>query len=118
MGRFAKQVIQKDRSFVPPVAVQFGIVGAEDNGFCPHYTAEMLDLFLAIKHKVGGMFGGTLAGKVRTVRLFMCSASCDAVVLQARELTHAVGLDIGADIVVIEVEAAVAVEVAVFAIPR
>jgi len=77
----------------------------------------MLDLFLAIKHKVGGMFGGTLAGKVRTVRLFMCSASCDAVVLQARELTHAVGLDIGADIVVIEVEAAVAVEVAVFAIP-
>jgi len=39
------------------------------------------------------------------------------MVLQAREFPHAVGLDVGADVVVIEVEAAVAVEVAVFAIP-
>jgi hypothetical protein len=77
----------------------------------------MFDLFFAIEHKVGGVFGGTLAGEVRTVRLFMGSASCDAVVLQARELPHAVGLDVGADVVVIEVETAVAVEVAVFAIP-
>ncbi len=99
------------------MAVQLGIVGAENDGFCPHYTAEMFDLFFAIEHKVGGMFGGTLAGKVGTVRLFMCSASCDAMVLQAREFPHAVGLDVGADVVVIEVEAAVAVEIAVFAIP-
>jgi predicted aconitase with swiveling domain len=99
------------------VAVQFGIIGAEDDGFCPHYAAEMFDLFFAIEHKVGGMFGGSLAGKVRAVRLFMGSASGDAVVLQARELPHAIGLDVGADVVVIEVETAVAVEVAVFAIP-
>jgi hypothetical protein len=77
----------------------------------------MFDLFFAIEHKVGGMFGGTLAGKVGTVRLFMGSASCYAVVLQARELPHAIGLDVGADVVVIEVETTVAVEVAVFAIP-
>jgi hypothetical protein len=77
----------------------------------------MFDLFFAIEHKVGGMFGGAFAGKVRAVRLFMGSASCDAVVLQTRELPHAIGLDVGADVVVIEVETAVAVEVAVFAIP-
>ena len=117
VGRFAEQIIQKDRSFVPPVAIQLGIVGAENDGFCPHYAAEMFDLFFAIEHKVGSMFGSSFAGKVRTVRLFMGSASCDAVVLQARELPHAVGLDVGADVVVIEVETAVAVEVAVFAIP-
>ena len=99
------------------MAVQFGIVGAKDNGFCPHYTAKMLDLFFAIEHEVGGMFGGAFAGKVRAVRLFMGSASGDAVVLQARELPHAIRLDVGADVVVIEVETAVAVEVAVFAIP-
>ena len=117
MGRFSEQVIQKNGPFVPPVAVQFGIIGAEDNGFSTHYTAEMFDLFFAIEHKVGGMFGGAFAGKVRAVRLFMGSASGDAVVLQARELPHAIGLDVGADVVVIEVETAVAVEVAVFAIP-
>jgi hypothetical protein len=76
----------------------------------------MFDLFFAIEHEVGSMFGGALPGKVRTVRLFMRSASCDTVVLQARELPHAVGLDVGADVVVIEVEATVAVEVAIFAI--
>ncbi len=97
--------------------VQFGVVRAEDDGLCPHNTAEMFDLFFSIEHKVGGMFGGAFAGKVRSVRLFMGSASCDAVVLQACELPHAIGLDVGADVVVIEVETTVAVEVAVFAIP-
>ena len=99
------------------MAVQFGIVGAKDNGFCPHYTAKMLDLFFAIEHEVGGMFSGAFAGKVRAIRLFMGSASRDSVVLQARELPHAIGLDVGANVVVIEVETTVAIEVAVFAIP-
>jgi len=63
------------------------------------------------------MFSGAFAGKVRAIRLFMGSASRDSVVLQARELPHAIGLDVGADVIVIEVETAVAVEVAVFAIP-
>ena len=99
------------------MAVQFGVVGAEDDGFCPHNTPEMFDLFFSIEHKVGGMFGGPFAGKVRSVRLFMGSASGDAVVLQARELPHAIGLDVGANVVVIEVETTVAIEVAVFAIP-
>ena len=116
VSRFSKQIIQKDGAFVPPVAVEFGVIRAEDDGFGTHDPAKVLDLFFAIKHKVCRMFGCALAGKVGSVRLFVRRATGDAVVFQAGEFSHSVRLDVRADVIVIEIEAAISVEVAVLPI--
>ena len=57
VSRFTKKIIEEDGALVPPVAVEFGVVGAEDDGFGSHDPAKVLDLFFAIKHKVCRMFG-------------------------------------------------------------
>ncbi len=101
MGGFAKEIVQKDGSLVPPVSVELGIVRAEDDRLGAHDPVEMFDLFFAIEHEVGGMFGGALASEVRSVGLLVSGASGDAVILEAGELSHAIGLDIRADVVVI-----------------
>ncbi len=116
VSRFTKKIIEEDGALVPPVAVEFGVVGAEDDGFGTHDPAKVLDLFFAIKHKVCRMFGCALAGKVGSVRLFVRRATGDAVVFQAGEFSHSVRLDVGADVIVIEIEAAISVEVAVLPI--
>ena len=116
VGRFSKKIIQEDGAFVPPVAVQLGIIRAENDGFGAHDPAKVLDLFFAIEHKVCRVFGCALAGKVGSVRLFVRRATGDAVVFQAGEFSHSVRLDVGADVVVIEIEAAISVEVAVLPI--
>jgi len=59
------------------------------------------------------MFGSALASEVGSVWLFVLSATGDAVVFQAGELPDSVRLDVGADVVVIEIKAAISVEVAV-----
>ena len=99
------------------MAVQLGIIRAENDGFGAHDPAKVLDLFFAIKHKVCRMFGCALAGKVGSVRLFVRRATGDAMVFQAGELPHPVRLDVRADVVVIEIEAAISVEVAILPIP-
>ena len=114
---FTKKIIEEDGALVPPVAVQFGVVGAEYDGFGSHDAPEMLDLFFAIEHEVGRVVGSTLASEVGTVRLFVRRATGDAVILEAGEFPHAVGLDVGADVVVIEVEAAISIKVAVLSVP-
>ena len=117
VGRFSKKIIQEDGAFVPPVAVQLGIIRAENDRFGAHDPAQVLDLFFAIKHKVCRMFGCALAGKVGSVRLFVRRATGDAMVFQAGELPHPVRLDVRANVVVIEIEAAISVEVAILPIP-
>jgi len=62
------------------------------------------------------MFGSALASEVGSVWLFVLSATGDAVVFQAGELPDSVRLDVGADVVVIEIKAAISVEVAVLPI--
>ena len=114
---FAKEIIEEDGALVPPVAVQFGVVRAENDGFGSHDASKVLDLFFAIEHEVGRVVGGTLASEMGSVRLFVRRATSDAVVLEAGEFPHAVGLDVGADVVVIEVEAAISIKVAVLSVP-
>ena len=96
--------------------VEFGVIRAEDDGFGTHDPAKVLDLFFAIKHKVCCMFGCPLAGKVGSVRLFVWRATGDAVVFQAGEFSHSVRLDVGANVIVIEIKAAISVEVAILPI--
>lgn len=98
------------------MAVEFGIIRAKNDGFGAHDTAEMFDLFLAVEEKVSRVFGRALAGKIGAIGFFVGGLARDAVVFEAGKFAQAVGLDVRANVVVIEVEAAVAIKVAVFAI--
>jgi hypothetical protein len=60
------------------------------------------------------MLIGTLAGEVRAVRFLVLGTAGDAVIFESCEFSNPVGLDVGADVVVIEVETAVSIEVPVF----
>ena len=115
-GRLSEEVIKKDRSFVPPVTVEFGIVRAEDKGFDAHDAAKVFDLFFAVEHKISGVAGGAFAGEVGAVGFFVGGAAGDSIIFESSELAKAVGLDVGADVVVLEIEAAIAVEIAVLGV--
>ena len=116
VGGLTKEGIEEEGAFVPPVSVQFGVVGANNDGFNSHDAVEMLDLFFSVEHEVGSMLIGTFAGNGRAVRFFVLGTAGDAVVFEPCEFSNPVGLDIGADVVVIEIEAAVSIEVPVFGI--
>ena len=117
-GGFAEEVIEKDRTFVPPVAVEFCIVRTEDEGFDAHDPAKVLDLFFPIEHKISGMAGGAFAGEMGAVGFFVWGATGDSIIFESSKLAKAVGLDVGADVVVLQIEAAIAVEIAVLGVPR
>ena len=118
VGGLAKEGIEEEGAFVPPVSVQFGVVGANNDGFNSHNAVEMLDLFFPIEHEVGGMLIGTLAGQGRAVRFFVLGPAGDAVIFKACKFSDSVGLDVRADVVVVEIEAAVSIEVPVFGVSR
>ena len=116
-GGFAEEVIEKDRTFVPPVTVEFRIVRPEDEVFDAHDPAKMLDLFVPIEHKISGVAGGALAGEMGPVGFFVRGATSDSIIFESSKLAKAVGLDVGADVVVLEIEAAIPVEIAVLGVP-
>ena len=85
-GRLSEEVIKKDRSFVPPVTVEFGIVRAEDKGFDAHDAAKVFDLFFAVEHKISGVAGGAFAGEVRAVGFFVGGAAGDSIIFESGKL--------------------------------
>ena len=100
------------------MSVQFSVVRANNDGFNSHNAVEMLDLFFPIEHEVGGMLIGTLAGQGRAVRFFVLGPASDAVIFETCKFSDSVGLDVGSDVVVVEIEAAVSIEVPVFGVSR
>jgi hypothetical protein len=76
----------------------------------------MLDLFFPIEHEVGGMLIGTLAGQGRAVRFFVLGPAGDAVIFETCKFSDSVGLDVGSDVIVVEIEAAVSIEVPIFGV--
>ena len=118
VGGLTKEGIEEEGAFVPPVSVQFGVVRANNDGFNSHDAVEMLDLFFPVEHEVGCVLIGTFVGEGRAVRFLVLGTAGDAVIFKPCEFSNPVGLDVGADVVVIEVETAVSIEVPVFGVPR
>jgi len=116
VGGLTKEGIEEEGAFVPPVSVQFGVVGANNDGFNSHDAVEMLDLFFPIEHEVGGMLIGSLAGQGRAVRFFVLGPAGDAVIFETCKFSDSVGLDVGSDVIVVEIEAAVSIEVPIFGV--
>ncbi len=118
VGGLAEEGVEEKRALVPPVSVQFGIVGANDDRLDPHDAVEMLDLFFPVEHEVGGVLIGAFTGEGRPVRLLVLGAAGDAMIFKAGEFSSSAGLDVGADVVVIEIEADVPIKVPVFGVSR
>jgi len=116
VGGLTKEGIEEEGAFVPPVSVQFSVVRANNDGFNSHDAVEMLDLFFPIEHEVGGMLIGTLAGQGRAVRFFVLGPAGDAVIFETCKFSDSVGLDVGSDVIVVEIEAAVSIEVPIFGV--
>ena len=118
VGGLTKEGIEEEGAFVPPVSVQFGVVWANNDGFNSHDAVEMLDLFFPVEHEVGGVLIGAFTGEGRPVRLLVLGAAGDAMIFKAGEFSSSAGLDVGADVVVIEIEADVPIKVPVFGVSR
>ncbi len=96
------------------MAVQFGVVGGDDQRRpAGHGAGEPFDLLLAVEHEVAGVVRGPLQRRLRVVRLFLVGAAGDLVVFDAEQAADARLVQVRPQVVVVEVEADVAVEVAV-----
>jgi len=114
---FAQQIVQEVGTFKPPVTVKFGVVRRDDDRFDASAPFKMLDLFFAIEQEIARMHRGAFARDGGTIRLLVHRLAGDAMVFETGEFALAVGLDVGPDVVVFEIEADIAIEVTVIASP-
>ena len=122
-GGLADEEVEEHRPLVPPVAVELGVVGADHDrhraALCESFP-QVFDLLGAVEEEVARMQLGAGAGRGRIVRLLCAQLDLagDAEVLHAGVLPVAGRLDVRLDVLVIEVPADVAVELAVDRIAR
>ena len=114
-GRFAHEHFEELRAFVPPVAVEFGVVGRGDVRRGAENFFEVAALGLTVKEEVSGVFGCGFGGPGRHVRFFAVEGDFagDAEEFEAGVAAQAIGMEVGANFGVWEVESEIAVELAV-----
>src|SRR5712692_9053940 len=100
------------------MAEQFGIVGSNDQRRTVHYPGQSLDLSLAIVQEVSSVQSCLLARWLGIVGSLLVGAAGDAVILDPDIDPLSSGWQIRAHMVVVEVVADVAVEVAVINMSR
>ena len=69
-GGFAHEVFKELRAFVPPVSVEFGVVGRSDVRRGAEHFFEVAALCLTIEEEVAGVFGCGFGCPGRNVRFF------------------------------------------------
>ncbi len=68
---FAREVIQKLRPFIPPMAEQFRVVGRDDDRRAVQEAGDALRLFDALIEKMPGVFARRLQREVALVNLLV-----------------------------------------------
>src|SRR5450432_273046 len=117
--KLTEQVVEKDRAFVPPVPEELGVVRAHDHGRPIHLGAQPPRLLLAVAAEVRGVQPRLAARDLRVVDpLVVELVVSDGVVLDARVDAMPLGVDVRLDVVERQVEADVAIEVAVMLVAR
>ena len=115
----AEEELEEHRPLVPPVPEELCVVRRDDDGAAVHVRAQVLDLLLAVEHEVARVLGRAQVGLVRVVQaLVVHRAVGDRVVLDAGERADARRVDVRLDVVERQIEADVAVEVAVARVAR
>ena len=100
------------------MAVKLRIIGREDNGIHPEHAVEMLDLLAPVEDEIARVVRRPFPRDVGPVRLLPSALARDAMILEAGEFAQPVRLDVGLDVIKIEVVADVAIEIAVGGITR
>ena len=109
----AQQEVDPVRPLEPPVAEQLGVVGRDDQRRPVHRAGQPFDLLFAVEHEVAGVLGGLVQRGLGVVGLLVVGAAGDLVILDAEQAADAGLVQVRLEILVIEVEADVAVEIAV-----
>ena len=117
-GGFAHEVFEELRAFVPPVAVEFGIVGSRDVRRGAEDFLEVAALGLAVKEEVAGVFGGRFGCPCGDIGFLAVEGEFagDAMEFEAGVAADAIFVEVGANFGIGEIEAAVAVEFAVIGV--
>ena len=113
----AQQEVDPVGPLEPPVAEQLGVVGGDDERRAIHGAAQPFDLLLAVEHEVAGVLGRLFQGGLRLIGL-PCArlAAGDLVILDAQVAADADLVQVRPEILVIQIEADVAVELAILVI--
>ncbi len=99
------------------MAEQLGIVGRDDQARpAVHRAGQPFHLFLAIEHEVAGMLGSLVQGSLRIVGLLLVGPAGNLEILDAQVAADAGLVQVGAQVFVIQIEADVAVKLAVLVI--
>ena len=114
-GGLAHEHFEETRALVPPVAVEFGVVGGGDVRRRAEDALEVAALGLSVEEEVSGVFGGTVGGPIGDVGFLAIEGefSGDAEEFEAGVPAHAVGMEVGTNFGVGKVKPAVAIELAV-----
>ena len=108
--------LEEDGPFEPPVAVELGVVGRDDDGRYGHPQRELAELSLALADEVARVLEGLRARNAGLIRLFLDVGPRDAEVLEARHQPRAVARDLAHEVRRRQVKADVAVKVAIISV--
>src|SRR5215468_2810819 len=115
----AEEIAEEGWALVPPVAEQLRVVWADHDRRPVHAARKPLDLALSRHAEMRSVLAGPPARNVGVVHpLVVQLVVGDRVILDARVRPVAFRVDVGADIVERQIEADVAVEIAIVAVAR
>ena len=111
--QFAREIIEKFRPFIPPVAEQFGVVGRHGERGTIQKSRDALDLHDTFVEKMAGVFGGGLQCRVALINFLVPCSAGDAVIFDAGEPAVFRRRQMRFHIIEIEIKADIAVKIAV-----
>src|SRR5262249_22191948 len=118
LRQLAKDGLEKDGPFEPPVAVKLRVVWRDDDRLRRHRPGQMLDLKRAVVDEVTRVLPRLLARDARLVRLLVDVFTGDPVVLQAGHETRPIARDLAHQLALGQIESDVPIEVAVKSVSR
>ena len=99
------------------MAEEFSIVRCHNYGLAIHDRSQIFNLFFPVKHKIFCVELGFSICPFGNVDLFMIVLACDAKVLKAGVHSNAVSMNIGLDIIKVQIVGDVTIEFPVIIIP-
>ena len=113
----ANQILQPARSFVPPVAKQFRVIRSGHDRFAVHPGRQVFHLPAPAGQKMTGVKSRFGIGALRVVGLLHLRLSGYPVVFDPGVDPDAIAVNVGLDVVKIEVMSNITVKVAVVEVP-
>lgn len=116
---FSHEHFEEFRTFVPPMPVEFGVVGRGDMGRDAQDLFEITALSLTIEEEVTGVIGGAIGCPIGDVGFFSVEGDLtgNAEEFESGISSDAVVMEVGTDFCVRQIEPAIAIELAIIRMP-